>query len=521
MGIKFNFKNWANLRFLLLFLLVIILSEYAVFYFFRKRTYDFFLQDSKNFTFLSSRFIMESYKNNYKKSFLRFLEDISKIVKLNPNLEDVELIDVSGFVIFDSKDILKKYVEENKIIKKMITDRKMLSYTRGIKPVYILNEKEDKLVIFFPYVEEFGNHFYTFRYTFSTEEVYGSLYSILTVLLIFYVLVGLLIYQFYRNMFLKFSNGVSVLNKSIEDLSKGKYTYIKDENEFFKKVFNNFNVLLENYKFILNDEERTVSTLKDLLEKCDEDKEALNYDLKKKNEMLKDVIDDARRVRRERINFLAKISHELRTPLNSILGFTGLLIQGVRGELSEEMRSDLFSIYKNAQFLLKIVDDMLNLSKIEMNKFELDIKKIDIKALLDNIYSDFMPIALEKGLQLDLIVDEVPYVFGDEIKIREVINNLIDNSLKFTENGYIRVKASRYSEKEDMVLIAVEDTGIGIKNDELDRIFEDFYQVDGRKGTGIGLSISKKFVEVMGGEMWAESKFGKGSTFYFTLPIAE
>ncbi len=520
MKIKFSFKNGLLLRFLLIFFLFVFLSEYGVFYFFKNRTYDFFLQDSKNFTFLSSRFIMESYRNNYKKSFLRFLEDVTKIVKLNSNLENIELIDVSGFVIFDSKDVLKSYIEENKIKKRIITDKKILDYTRGIKPVYLA--EKGKLIVFFPYVEEFGNHFYTFRYTFSTSKIYKPLYNVLIILLIFYILGGILIYQFIRSLFLKFSNGISTLNKSIVDLSKGKYTYIKDENEFLQKVFNNFNILIENYKFILNDGEKTVSTLRDILEKCEEEKEAMIYDLKKKNEMLKDVIEDARKVRRERINFLAKISHELRTPLNSILGFSGILLQGVRGDLNEEIKEDIASIYNNARFLLKIVNDMLSLSKVEMNKFELDIKKIDIKALLENVCNNFTPLVIEKGLDINLMVDEnVPYVFGDEDKIKEVLNNLIDNSLKFTENGYIRIRASIYQEKEDMILVSVEDTGIGIKESELERIFEDFYQVDGRKGTGIGLSISKKYVEVMGGEMWVESEFGKGSIFYFTLPVAE
>ncbi len=517
---KKRIKKKLVLRLVSILVLFFIISNGIIFYFYRNNSYRVVFEECKNFTFLSSRFIIESYRNNYKKSFLRFLEDIAKIVKLNPNLEKVELIDISGIVIFDSEDILKKYLEKVNRAKKIITDRKILNYTRGIKPVYLY--KGEKLIVYFPYVEEYGNHFYTFRYTFSTKGIYNSLYELLAILFVFYILSGVVIFYIENGLFSKLFNGISILNKSIEDLSKGKYTYIKDENEFFAKVYGNFNILLENYKFILDDKEKTISTLNEMLFKCEEDKKSYEEEIRKKNRILKDVIEDAKNARRERVNFLAKISHELRTPLNSILGFSGILLQGVRGELDEEVKKDIFSIYRNSQFLLKVIDDIMNLSKIEMNKFELDIKKIDIKTLLENVYNDFKPLVEEKGLQFDLLVeDDILYVFGDEHKIKEVLNNLLDNSIKFTESGYIKVRAFRNMDNKDLIVISVEDTGIGIREEDIKKIFEEFYQVEGKKGAGLGLSISKKFVEIMGGDLWVESKFGRGSTFYFTLPIAK
>ena len=221
--------------------------------------------------------------------------------------------------------------------------------------------------------------------------------------------------------------------------------------------------------------------------------------------------------------FLANMSHELRTPLNSIIGFSRVILKGIDGPLTDLQKADLTSIYNSGQHLLGLINNILDLSKIEAGKMELNFEEVELEPVIKTVMST--AIALIKGRPVDLVqevAEDMPIIWADPTRIRQVILNLVSNACKFTDEGAIVVRAKP---EQNHVVISVNDTGIGIPEEKIENIFEEFTQVDGsttRKvgGTGLGLPISRHFVEMHRGNIWVESKLGYGTTFYFTLPIS-
>ncbi len=221
--------------------------------------------------------------------------------------------------------------------------------------------------------------------------------------------------------------------------------------------------------------------------------------------------------------FLANMSHELRTPLNAIIGFSEVLLERMFGEVNEKQTEYLQDILSSGQHLLSLINDILDLSKVEAGRMELALAPFHLPVALENAVTLVKERAARHGIALTLDVDpRLGEFVGDERKIKQVLLNLLSNAVKFTpEGGQITLKAVV---ADGSVEISVSDTGIGIAPEDQEAIFEEFRQVGGddvrkREGTGLGLTLAKKFVEMHGGRIWVKSKVGKGSTFSFTLPV--
>jgi signal transduction histidine kinase len=226
---------------------------------------------------------------------------------------------------------------------------------------------------------------------------------------------------------------------------------------------------------------------------------------------------------RHKSEFLANMSHELRTPLNAIIGFSEVLLQRMFGELNEKQNEYMEDILSSGRHLLSLINDILDLSKVEAGRMELELTKFDLPLAVDNALTLMRERATRQGISLNRAVDERLGDFvGDERKVKQILLNLLSNAVKFTpEGGRIEVKALP---GDGSVEISVSDTGIGIASKDQERIFEEFRQVGAdyshkREGTGLGLTLTRKFVEMHGGRIWVESEVGKGSTFTFTLPF--
>jgi len=215
------------------------------------------------------------------------------------------------------------------------------------------------------------------------------------------------------------------------------------------------------------------------------------------------------------------MSHELRTPLNAIIGFSEVLVDRMFGELNEKQDEYLKDIFASGQHLLSLINDILDLSKIEAGRMELELSEFDLPSAIDNALILVRERASRRGITLGHSVDDrLGQIRGDERKVKQVLLNLLSNALKFTpEGGRIDVRAAP---QDGVAEISVADTGVGIAPEDQDAVFEEFRQVGTAdkkvEGTGLGLALSRKFIELHGGRIWVESEVGKGSTFRFTLP---
>ncbi len=219
--------------------------------------------------------------------------------------------------------------------------------------------------------------------------------------------------------------------------------------------------------------------------------------------------------------FIASMSHELRTPLNSIIGFTSVMLQGVAGKITEEQKKQLTMVQNSANHLLALINDIIDVSKIEAGKIELDIEEFNLSEIAQEVKDSFKVAAEEKDLELSLEMPEKLVIKSDERRTKQVLMNFVSNALKFTDKGKIEMNVAK---KDGKAEVSVRDTGIGMKKEGMDKLFKPFSQLPikgrpKREGTGLGLYLSKKIADLLGGEIKAESEFGKGSVFTFTLPL--
>jgi signal transduction histidine kinase/DNA-binding response OmpR family regulator len=257
------------------------------------------------------------------------------------------------------------------------------------------------------------------------------------------------------------------------------------------------------------------------------DQVAIAIDNARSYELSQQAVKEMREIDQIKTQFLANMSHELRTPLNSIIGFSRVILKGIDGPVTDLQHQDLTAIYNSGQHLLGLINDVLDLAKIEAGKMELSFDEINITDIITSVMSTASGLVKDKSIKLVRnIHGDMPTVRADAIRIRQVLLNLLSNAAKFTDEGEIVVDASIQPSPAGLaeILISVSDTGPGISPDDQEKLFQAFSQVDNsptRKtgGTGLGLSISQQLIQMHGGRIGVHSELGKGSTFYFTLPI--
>jgi PAS domain S-box-containing protein len=248
---------------------------------------------------------------------------------------------------------------------------------------------------------------------------------------------------------------------------------------------------------------------------------ANSYDLAQK------AVTEMRELDRIKSQFLANMSHELRTPLNSIIGFSRVILKGIDGPINEQQNQDLSAIYSSGQHLLGLINDILDSSKIEAGKMELSVEEINISDTINSVLSTAVGLLKDKPVKLKSeVLPSTPTVRADPMRIRQVLLNFISNAIKFTDEGSVTISAQVQTGQNDIqeLVVSVIDTGPGISPEDQRKLFQAFSQVDSSPtratgGTGLGLSIAQRMIELHGGKVGVKSAVGKGSTFFFTLPL--
>lgn len=257
------------------------------------------------------------------------------------------------------------------------------------------------------------------------------------------------------------------------------------------------------------------------------DQVAVAIDNARSFELSQQAVREMREIDRLKSQFLANMSHELRTPLNSIIGFSRVILKGIDGPVTELQQQDLTAIYNSGQHLLGLINDILDLAKIEAGKMELAFDEVNISDVVSSVLSTMTGLIKDKPIQMKSFIEpELPTVRADAIRVRQVMINLLSNAAKFTEEGDIVVKVGIHTNLTNRkeIKVSVTDTGPGISEQDQKKLFQAFSQVDDsptRKtgGTGLGLSICQQLINMHGGQIWVESAPGEGSTFHFTLQL--
>jgi len=244
--------------------------------------------------------------------------------------------------------------------------------------------------------------------------------------------------------------------------------------------------------------------------------------LDEERERTRHAKEEAEHANQAKSEFLANMSHELRTPLNAILGYTQLVLDNIYGAVPEKIRDVLQRLDRSGRHLLGLINDVLDLSKIEAGQVVIDLNDYSLKDVVQTVATAMEGLAAEKQLAFTVAVPpDLPMGRGDDRRITQVLLNLVGNAIKFTETGGVRISVAG---QDAQFLVSVADTGPGISEADQERIFEEFYQGDSsltraKGGTGLGLAIARRIIELHGGRIWVESAVGRGSTFRFVLPV--
>ncbi len=256
--------------------------------------------------------------------------------------------------------------------------------------------------------------------------------------------------------------------------------------------------------------------------------EEANRELTEKNRRLAQAVERLQEADRIKSNFLATVSHELRTPLTSVIGYSEMLLEGIAGPLNDEQREYVKTVMEKGDQLLQLITGILDISRMEAGQMKFERAAFDLMEVASIALSTIAPHARGKKLHLSCsLPDDLPRLWGDRDKVRQVLLNLLGNAVKFTpEGGSIDIGGEIFLDAEKpMVKVSVKDSGIGVASEHHQRVFDPFYQVDNSStreygGTGLGLNIVRRFIEAHAGSVWVESEEGKGATFFFTLPVA-
>lgn len=483
-------------------LVIIIISVYSLVTVMNRRVQlkDDIQSGVVNFAQMTVAPICQSYSIYYTSGYFKFRGIIANIFRMNDNIVEIQIIDVNGVVMFDSRQM---DAERSAIVRKPESyESDLMERVKRLDMSHKLIRTADNkevISVVMPYVEEWGRHKLSVRYvgSFATLGylIQSSLPQILITGLLFVLLGSILAYFMARSI----TDPIHQLTVAARDIGAGKLDHeveVKTDDEI-GSLAKNFNIMAKQLK----------QNLEALSESYDRLSQA-NAELMELDRM--------------KSNFIANVSHELKTPLTTISGYADYLAMEKLGPLTETQRKGIDVMRRNIKRLTRQIKDLLDFITIESGHFTVDRQPFDIRALMDETASNYHAELDKKRLEIIIESPDKLNVVGDRERILQVIDNLVMNALKFTSKGHILLKAE--VGQDGKARIEVSDTGVGIPQESVPRIFERFHQLDGsstRKygGVGLGLAIVKTILDAHQSAIEVFSAPGKGSRFSFTLPL--
>jgi len=460
-----------------------------------------------SFAKLAVKPICDGYETYFYSGYFKFRELLSNLLSSEPEATDIVIVDVNGNVLFDSANLQKShFIPRPDVPHALITDAYHLDAIRKLELSQrrIQDSHGDRtLEIVSPYIEEWGRHklsvIMKFSYTSLKPQMSMMIYQIIGMTLLSMIFTSFLAWMFTGRI----TQPLDQLTEKARSMIHGEVSEKEigiSENEV-ELLANTFNLM--------------TSKIQENIAQLEEN-----------NTKLANLNEDLKELDRVKSDLLANVSHELRTPLTSIKGYTEYILEGKLGNITQKQQKGLIVVQKNLDRLAKLINALLDYSLMDAEKMVLTIKPFNLKLLSKQVVVNLGSELEKRNLHFQIeMPDDLPLVIGDKEKIYQVLENLAINAIKFTENGgKITLQATPFLEDERLyVRIEVKDTGVGIPEQALPRIFDRFYQVDAtskRKygGMGLGLAIARSIVEAHKGEIMAKSELGRGTTFTVTLP---
>ena len=504
-----------------------------------KAAKDSLIINADSFSSLSVVYVIENYELYYESGFYKFAEVMDNLMNLNNNLEEIQIVDVNGKILFDSREIQGGKYDERTHGERFLENMTLMQRAGDPISSLILNEKTRRVDIIQPYFEEWGAHGYSVRFIFSlssldtmtqemivTISMYSGIFIIISFLLIFFLF----------NYFI--SSPIGELTKGVRSMGKGTLGYevkikSKDEIGELATAFNKMSTDLKISRDSLEDYSKNLENLvaertRELEEKTKR-LEQINQDLtvareqlhilnKNLEERVRERTKDVEKLLKQKDEFINQLGHDLKNPLGPLINLIPLLEEQETDSTKKEW---LTVLHRNADYMKNLVVKTLELAVLNSPNTKFSIEVMNLFKEVDQIIENKKILFDENKIRISNKIDHKLSIKADRLRLEELLTNIFENSVKYSQDDYrITIDAEQTN---DFVKISIADKGIGMTKEQIERIFDEFYKADSArhdiKNTGLGMSICKRIVEKHGGNIWVESPGpGKGTTVFFTLP---
>jgi len=504
---------------------------------------DFLIDDAESYSSLSVVTLINSYEQYYGSGFYQYLNIVDELMKLNRNVNQIQILNINGKILFDTTELIEKtkydeitygerYLQDEDLIKRIISSESSNQFL----------ENDQYIDIIQPYINEWGRHDYSIRYIFSLSSLEEMKQEMIFTILIssgVFIVISFLLIFFIFNRFI--TAPIDELIKGIRSIGKGNLgNKVKvnshDEIGELASAFNKMRVDLkksqdslkeysENLEMLVTKRTEELEDKTANLEKINRDLiharkelDALNKNLEKR---IKERTNEVEQLLKQKDEFINQLSHDLKSPLNPLT----ILLPILEKQETDPKKIEIFQVLKrNVDYMRNIAIKTLELARLNSPKTKFSIEKIDLKDEIHRIIQNKNNLFETKNLEIINNVIKQIYVKADRLRLEELFSNLLENSVKYSkEKGSIILDAN---EDNGFVKMSIKDNGVGMTKNQLKHAFEEFYKADSSRhdfeSSGLGLSICKKIIERHNGKIWMESEgLGKGLTVFFTLPLYE